>query len=140
MPKLNANDYRLFIESATPGTFNAPAGQISVTTDRGEVSFSTIDKASAVETTGRAMRTYNLSLEYRPDLPDTNGHTRLETFYGTGNALNVQIRKSPFGTSDSVYTASVRVSAMNTGSPLNDVNTTTATLTALAAPSVDALS
>jgi hypothetical protein len=140
MPKLNANDYRLFIESATPSTFNAVAGQISVSIDRGEVSFSTIDKASAVETTGRAMRNYAVSCEYRPDLPDTNGHTRLETFFGTGNALNIQVRKSPFGTGDSVYTASVRVSAMNTGAPLNDVSNITATLTALAAPSVDALS
>lgn len=139
MPKLSANDYRLFIESATPGTFNALLGQTSVSVDRGETSFSDIDKASTVETTRRAMRNYNVSVEYRPDLPDTTGHTRLETFYGTGAALNVQIRKSPFASGDTVYAASVRVATMNTGAPLNDVSSITATLATLGAPSTDLL-
>lgn len=139
MPKLSSNDYRLFIESSTPGTFNALLGQTSVSVDRGEVSFSTIDKASAVEVTARAMRNYAVSCEYRPDLPDATGHSRLETFYASGNALNIQVRKAPFGAGDSVYSASVRVASMALSSPLNDVNTTTVTLTTLAAPSIDAL-
>ena len=94
MAKLSSNDYRVFIDTAS--VFSAVAGQISTTVDRGETSFSTIDKSALVETTGRAMRNYNLALEYRPDLPDTAGHTRLETVYASGAAIGVQVRKSPF--------------------------------------------
>lgn len=139
MAKLSANDYRVFIESATPGTFNQVLGQTSVSVDRGEVSFSTIDKASAVETSGRAMRNYSVTLEYRPDLPDATGHTRLETFFASGAALNIQIRKAPFATGDIVYACSTRVANMSLGSPINDVNTLTATFATLAAPSTDTL-
>jgi hypothetical protein len=139
MPKLSANNYRVYIESATPGAFNEVAGQISVTVDRGEVNFSNIDKASTVETTARAMRNYAVSMEYRPDLPDTNGHTRLETLFANGAANGVQVRKSPFAGGDVVFACSMRVGAMNFGSPLNDVNTINATFASLAAPSTDLL-
>ena len=91
MPKLSANNYRVFIESATTGSFNVVAGQISHTIDRGEVSYSTVDKASTVEVTERAMRNYAMSMEYRPDLPDANTITvacdgRFPfTFHANGN-------------------------------------------------------
>lgn len=140
MPKLSANNYRLFIDSASPGTFNQLAGQISHTIDRGEVSFSTIDKASTVETTERAMRNYQLSTEYKPDLPDANGHGRLETIYASGASTVIQIRKAPFGTGDVMFACAMRVSAMNGSSPMNDTHTTSVTFTPTAAPTTDALS
>ena len=139
MPKLSANNYRVWIESSTGGTFNEVAGQISASIDRGEVNFSNIDKASTVETTARAIRNYTVSMEYRPDLPDTNGHTRLETIFASGAANGVQLRKAPFSGSDVVFACSMRVSAMNFGSPLNDVSTINATFASLAAPSTDLL-
>lgn len=138
MPKLSANDYRVRVDSATPGTFTEVAGQISVTVDRGETSFSNIDKASTVETTLRALRTYGLSLEYRPDLPDANGHARLETIFASGAATNIQVVK--VGTPTVVFQCQMRVSAMNTGSPLNDVNTINVTFVPTAAPTTDTLS
>lgn len=137
MPKLSANDYRVRVDSATPGTFTEVAGQISVTVDRGEVSFSTIDKASTVEVTGRAMRTYGLSLEYRPDLPDASGHGRLETIFTSGAATNIQVVK--IGTPTVVFQCAMRVSAMNTGTPINDVNSVNVTFVPTAAPTTDAL-
>ena len=94
MAKLSSNEYRVRVDSATPGTFAEVAGQISVTLDRGETSFSTIDKSALVETTGRAMRNYSLSLEYRPDLPDAAGHTRLETIFASGAATVIQVVKT----------------------------------------------
>lgn len=138
MPKLSANDYRVRVDSATPGTFAEVAGQISVTVDRGEVSFSTIDKASTVEVTGRAMRTYGLSLEYRPDLPDASGHARLETIFVSGASTVIQVVK--IGTPTVVFACAMRVSAMNTGKPINDVNSINVTFVPTAAPTTDALS
>lgn len=137
MAKLSSNEYRVRVDSATPGTFAEVAGQISVTLDRGETSFSTIDKTSLVETTGRAMRNYSLSLEYRPDLPDAAGHTRLETIFASGAATVIQIVK--VGTPTVVFACSMRVASMNTGSPLNDVNTVNVAFTPVAAPSTDLL-
>lgn len=139
MPKLSANDYRLRVDSATPGTFTEVAGQISVTVDRGEVSFSTVDKASTVEVTGRAMRTYGVSLEYRPDLPDASGHGRLETIFASGAATNIQVWRVT-GTPAAVFQCQMRVSAMNTGKQLNDVNAINVTFVPTAAPTTDALS
>jgi predicted secreted protein len=138
MPKLSANDYRLRVDSSSPGTFAEVAGQISVTIDRGEVNFSNIDKASTVETTLRAMRNFAVSLEYRPDLPDANGHGRLEAIYASGASTVIQVVK--VGTPTVVFSCPMRVSAFNFGSPLNDVNTINVTLTPTAAPTVDALS
>ncbi len=138
MPKLSANDYRLRVDSSTPGTFTEVAGQISVSIDRGETSFSTIDKAALVETTGRAMRNYAVSLEYRPDLPDANGHSRLEAIYASGASTQIQIVK--VGTPTVVFQGAMRVATMNAGKPLNDVVNVTAAFTPTAAPTVDALS
>ena len=135
MAKLSSNDYRVFIDTAS--VFSAVAGQISTTVDRGETSFSAIDKASVVEVTGRAMRNYSLSLEYRPDLPDAAGHTRLETIFASGAATVIQVVKT--GTPTVVFACSMRVASMNTGSPLNDVNTVNVAFTPVAAPSTDVL-
>ncbi len=138
MPKLSANDYRVLVDNGS-GTFNQVLGQISCSIDRGETSFSTIDKAALVETTGRAMRNYALSLEYRPDLPDTTGHTRLETVYTSGASTSIQIRKAPFGAGDVVFACAMRVATMNAGKPLNDVVNVTAAFTPTAAPTTDTL-
>lgn len=137
MPKLSANDYRLRVDSASPGTFSEVLGQTSVSIDRGEVSFSTIDKASTVETSGRAMRNYSVTLEYRPDLPDANGHARLQAIYDSGAATQIQVVKT--GAPTVVFQCAMRCTGLSLGSPINDVNTITATFTPTAAPSVDTL-
>lgn len=138
MPKLSSNDYRLRVDSATPGTFTEVAGQISVSIDRGEVSFSTIDKASTVETTGRALRNYAVSLEYRPDLPDANGHARLQAIYDSGASTVIQVVK--VGTPTVVFACPMRCTSLSMGSPLNDVITYTASFTPTGAPTTDTLS
>lgn len=137
MPKLSANDYRIRVDSATPGTFAEVAGQISASIDRGEVNFSNIDKASTVETTLRAMRNFAVSMEYRPDLPDVNGHDRLQTIYASGASTVIQLVK--VGTPTVVFSCPMRVSAMNFGGPLNDVATINVTFTPTGAPTVDTL-
>ena len=137
MPKLSANDYRLRVDSATPGTFTEVAGQISVNVDRGEVPYAITDKASTVEITARAVRTYIVNLEYRPDLPDASGHGRLETIFTSGAATNIQVIK--IGTPTVVFQCQMRISVMNTGSPINDVNSINVTFVPTAAPTTDAL-
>lgn len=138
MPKLSANDYRVRVDSATPGTFAEVLGQISCTIDRGEISFNTSDKASTVDTTGRALRTYGLSLEYKPDLPDTTGHGRLETIFASGAATVIQVVK--VGTPTVVFACSMRVASMGQTAAQNDTKAITVTFAPLAAPSTDALS
>lgn len=120
MPKINANNLRLFVDNGS-GTFNVVAGQISTNIDRGEVSFATVDKASTIETSDRAMRNYQITTEIKPDLPDANGYTRIETLYASGAGNAYQVRKAPYGVGDVVFACTnFRVSSMPSQMQLND--------------------
>jgi predicted secreted protein len=73
-------DYRLWIESATPGTYNMIKGN---TTLSYEASGETVDTSSKDDypwrTRAAGMRDLTVNFEIVPDLPDANGYTRFET-------------------------------------------------------------
>jgi predicted secreted protein len=139
------NDYRLWIESATPGAYNLIAGQQDLSINR---QGQTIDISSkndfpyAAQAAGA--RTLSISLSGVADLPDATGFTRLETEANTTIAtpFNVQIRSngsSGADPADTVFEGSVYATDFNTSMGRNDAVKYSVTLVAAAAPTTDVL-
>jgi hypothetical protein len=90
------NDYRLWIESATPGTYNMLKGQQDLSINR---SSSPIDTSTKDDfpygTSAPGLRSLSVPFTIIPDLPDANGYTRMETaaLASTAAAVKFQIRK-----------------------------------------------
>jgi hypothetical protein len=138
------NDYRIWVESATPGTFNEIKGQVSTTINR---SGGTIDTGSKSDfpygTAAPGSRSLSIPFTIRPDLPDANGYTRLETLAlaAVQAPFNIQIRKggSAGSGTDVVFACSVYVTDFNTPMDQNSVVAVSGTFVAAAAPTTDVL-
>lgn len=138
------NDYRVWIESATPGTYNQIAGQQDLSVNRNG---QTIDISSkndfpyAAQAAGA--RTLNIALSGVADLPDANGYTRLETQANLTIAtpFNIQVRKggSTGSGSDVVFQGSMYATDFNQSMSRNDAVKYSVTLVASAAPTTDVL-
>jgi hypothetical protein len=142
MAKKLGNDYRLFIEAAGGGTYNEIKGQQDLSRSGSATFYDTSTKdTGAYATKAPAQREVALTLAMRPDLPDANGFTRLETIANaaTSAPVNVQIRKAPFAVGDVVFQASMYVD-LAWNAPHNNVVSATANFSLAAAPTVDALS
>lgn len=140
-----ANDYRLWIESTTPGTYNIIAGQQDLSVSR---QGQTIDISSkddfpyAAQAAGA--RNLNITLSGVASLPDATGYTRLETLANalTATPFNIQIRKGGTagnGTTDVVFAGSVYATDLSNPMSRNDAVKYNVTLVAAAAPTTDAL-
>jgi hypothetical protein len=142
MAKKLGNDYRLWIESTTPGTYNEILGQQDLAVER---QASTIDLSSKDDfpyaAQGAGMRTLTINCSLLPDLPD--GFTRLETLANStvSTAFNVQIRKGgSAGTdSDAVFEGSVYCTNFPTNFGQNAGVSCNFALVAAAAPVTDVL-
>jgi predicted secreted protein len=145
MAKKLGNDYRLWIESSTPGTFNQISGQQDMTLER---QAATIDISSkddfpyAAQAAGA--RTLSIQCQLLPDLPDANGYTRFETQANAevATAFNVQIRKggsSGADPADVVFEGSMYATNFNTGFTQNGAVICNVTLVAADAPTTDVL-
>jgi hypothetical protein len=144
MGKKLGNDYRLWIESAVAGTYNEVKGNTAITVNRQGGLFDTSSKDDgAYATQGPGLKAVSLSVTTRPNLPDANGYTRLETIALTSPApaTNYQVRKggSAGVTGDTVFQASMYVANLNTSYPLNGVLEASFELGLAAAPTIDAL-
>jgi hypothetical protein len=90
------NDYRLWIESATPGTYNEIKGGQELSVSR---SAATIDTSTKDDfpygTSAPGMRQLSVPFSIIPNLPDATGYTRFETVANAATATptNFQIRK-----------------------------------------------
>jgi predicted secreted protein len=145
MAVILANDYRLWIESATPGTYSMIAGQQDLAINRNG---QTIDISSkddfpyAAQAAGA--RTLNISLSGVANLPDANGYTRLETLANSlvATPFNVQVRKggsSGADPADVVFEGSVYATDFSNPMSRNDAVKYSVTLVAAAAPTTDVL-
>ena len=145
MAKSLGKDDLLWVESATPGTYNLVAGQgdLSISRSRSKIDLS--DKTSA----GYALSAYGLSdlsisLDVQPNLPDANGYTRLQTLCNASPAapFNVQIRKGgpSAATGDAIFQASVYGQITSQDSPTDGVRSVKFEFGLAAAPTIDALS
>ena len=122
MPKLDANNYRVYIEGVTPGTLAEIRGQRTSSCDTQSNTYSTATKDSGNwDTFNYGQNSGNLSVECVPDLPDATGFTRAETLHNTRAAARVQWRKAPFAPGDVVFDAPCIVTGINRAYPFNDV-------------------
>lgn len=144
MAKKLGNDYLLWVETATAGTFALVKGQqsISITRDAGSIDTSTKDDAG-YGTSAPGLKSLKISLDTIPNLPDATGYTRMETLCNASPQapFNVQIRKGgPTATSaDAVFGGSVNGNIDSTEFGQNDAVKSKITFTAAAAPTIDTL-
>lgn len=143
MAKKLGNDYRLWIDSATAGTFIEIKGQTSTKVNRQAGSVDTSDKAAfPYGTSLPGRRVLSLDFELFPDLPDT-GYTRLETLSQASPQAPVmfQIRKggSAGAVGDVVFHALMNIGNLDTDYPDNAPIKCNGQLALAAAPIVDAL-
>lgn len=144
MSKKLGNDYRLWIESATAGTYNEIKGNTTLKVTRSAQLIDTSTKSDfPYGTQSPGLKTLTIDAEIYPDLPDANGYTRLESAaLSTSPApVKFQIRKggsSGIGT-DAVFEGSLYIGNFNTDFGKNDVVKCDFQLTLAAAPTTDAL-
>lgn len=142
MAKKLGNDYRLWIESATAGTYNEIKGGTTLKINR---QASTIDTSTKDDypygTQAPGLKSLTIDAEIFPNLPDANGYGRLETAANGSTPINFQIRKggSAGAVGDVVFQASLYVGNFNTDFPKNDVVKSDFQLTLAAVPTTDAL-
>lgn len=137
------NDYKLFIESSTPGTFNVIKGQGSL---EKSAKADTIDTTSKddypYKTKAPGSRDASISLDIKVNLPDATGYGRLETLAlaATPAPFRIQVRKAPFAVGDAIFDALVYCNDLSTSFPQDGVVMVKGGFELAAPPTVDALS
>jgi hypothetical protein len=145
MAKRLANDRRLWVESATPGTFNMVKGNQNLSISR---SGGTIDGTSKddfpfmINLPGP--RNLSLGASFIPDLPDVNGFERLQTVARatTVTPINIQVRKggaAGVAPGDVEFECSMYVTDDNMDAGQGKVIDNSFVFVPAAAPTVDAL-
>lgn len=139
MKKLG-NDYRLYVQSTTAGTYNEPKGQGNLSIGRGKAFNSSATKdQGGVDTQTPGLRTISIKQDLVPDLPDANGYTRMETLDKSNATELYQVRKAPFATGDVVFECSMYTALDNTDFNQGSNVAVGVTLQPAAQPTVDAL-
>lgn len=145
MAKRLGNDYLVWIESETAGTYNLVKGQqaVSISRDAGSIDTTTKDDAG-YGTSAPGLKSLKLSLDTIPNLPDTTGFTRLESKCNATpqSPFNIQIRKGgPAGAmpADVVFAGSVYGNISSTEFGQNDAVKAKVEFSAAAAPTTDVL-
>ena len=142
MAKKLGNDYRIWIESSTAGTYNQILGQTNLSLSRSSTPIDTSTKDDyPYGTQAAGLKQLSIDCEVYPNLPDTTGYTRLETLAQGTSAVNFQIRKdgSSGDSSDVVFQGSMYIQDLNNEFGKNDVVKATFKLTAAGTPTTDAL-
>lgn len=139
MTKYLGSDYRMEIESSTPGTYNEIAGQqnLSVNRSAGEIDTSTKDEFP-YGSSANGSRKVSIPFTLIPSLPDANGYDRLKTLANGTAAFNIRI----VNTADSdavVWECSMRLTDRNNALDLNAAGAASGTLVNAAPPVTDDL-
>lgn len=143
MAKKLGNDYRLWVETATTGTYAMIAGQQSLSYTRSANPIDTSTKDDfPYATTAAGLFEGGITLEGVADLPDANGYTRVETKFKAGTPVNFQIRKAGASgtTGDAVFTGECNILELSPNFGQNDSLKYTLRLGYADAPTTDALS
>lgn len=139
MAQLDGNEYRLRIESTTPGTYTEIAGQQGLTMD-GSTNLTDISTKSsgayALQRPGK--RTITINCEGLADLPDTTGLSRLISRAQASPQVPTLFRIVK-GLSTVVFEASMYIGNLNTEYPQDGNVAYSFTLTLAAAPVTDSL-
>jgi predicted secreted protein len=114
------NDKQLFVQSATPGTFTAIAGQRDLDYQRKAGQIDLGDKNSGgYGKKGPGEFDVSITLEGVPDLPDANGLGRVDTKFKARATEIFQIRTAPFATDDVVFECECYVLDCSRSDPRN---------------------
>lgn len=144
MAKKLGNDYLVWVDSATAGTYALVKGQqsVSISRDAGSIDTTTKDD-QGYGTSAPGLKNLKLSLDTIPNLPDATGFTRLETLCNaTPQApFAIQIRKGgpTATTADAVFAGLVYGNISSTEFGQNDAVKAKVEFTAAAAPTIDVL-
>jgi hypothetical protein len=137
------NDYLLWVESVTPGTYNYVDGQGSFNHSRSYSAIGTATKTSQWDTERAGLPKGKADAEILPSLPDTV-YARLETLCKAVPQVpfNIQVRKN--GTSgatpgDVVFACSVTCDGFDEAKPQNDVVKSKISFLMATAPTTDTL-
>jgi hypothetical protein len=138
------NDYRLWIESSTPGTFHEIKGQQDLEEEGTAQTYDTSSKDNfPYATSAPGLRSLNLSLTLLPDPLDTNGYGRLEAVARglTTQSVKFQIRKDGAGgtAEDVVLEAPFYISNFSRRYPQNGSVSISLQLLLAGPPTVDTL-
>lgn len=144
MAKGLGNNYRLWIESATPGTYNQIKGNTTLSIARQAALIDTSSKDDGnYGTQAPGQRSLTISAEVIPTLPDANGYARLEAAANANPqvATNFQIRKGgdAGADADAVFEGKMWIGDFNTSMDRNDVVKCSFQLTLESAPTTDEL-
>lgn len=143
MAKLLGNDYRLWIESSTAGTFYEIKGNTALKINRTAELIDTSAKSDfPYGTQAPGLRNCTIDFTIIPDLPDTNGFGRLEARAAQSASTNFQIRKdgsSGTDPDDVVFEAAFYIGNFSTDMPKNAPVTVEGQLALAAAPTTDEL-
>ena len=138
------NNYYLWLETATPSTYALLKGQgnLKINRSSGSIDLSSKDNFPyALSAPG--LRTLTISCDIKPDLPDANGYTRLETLCAASPQapFNIQVRKGGLTGSgtDVVFAASMYGTLTGTDMSQNAPLSVTLDLSLAAAPTTDTL-
>ena len=143
MAKLLGNAYRLWVETATPGTYAIIKGQQSMSTPR---SASTIDTSTKDDTpyltSAAGNFNYQIDLSGVADLPDATGYTFVDTKYKAQVPWKFQIRKNGATgvTGDAVFEGVCNIVDLTPNYSQNEPVKYTLKLTLASAPTIDLLS
>jgi hypothetical protein len=142
MAKLLGNNYRLWVETATPGTYAMILGQQSISTSRAA---STIDTSTKDDfpyaTAAPGLFAYDVTLTGIATLPDTTGFSFVETKFKAQTSWKFQIRKSGAAgiASDAVFECLCNILELAPSYPQNGTVAYTLKLTLATAPTIDTL-
>jgi hypothetical protein len=146
MAKKLGNDYRMWIESTTPGTYNEILGNQSLSISRSGQTIDTSTKSDFPYGTAAAgLRSLSIAAGFIPDLPDADGYGRLMDLVRstTLSTVAIQIRKggsSGADPADVVFECDMYVTQDDNDHGQNSPVTASLTFVAAAAPTVDELS
>lgn len=143
MAKKLGNDYRLWIETTTPGTYTEIKGQQQLSMSRQSQAIDTTTKDNfPYGTQASGTKTLTIDVDLVPDLPDALGYTRLETISKGSLPVKFQIRKAgSAGVSpgDVVFEANMYVGGVDVTYGQNDVIKAKTSLSLESAPTTDTL-
>ena len=134
------NDKKLFIQSATPGSYNELKGQGSLTRSQKAASIDISDKNSAPFSL-TAPGNFDISIDQAGvvDLPDVNGIERAYTQWKARTTELFEIRKAPYGNGDAIWRASCYITGFDLDEPKDGASPYKISLGLAAAPTLDTL-
>lgn len=142
---LLGTDVRVWIESATAGTFNMIKGNTTLRRTRNGSTFSTGSKDDfPYDPQAAGTRTLSIAAEFVPQYPDTNGMGRLETLANgaTPAPFKIQLRKggaSGASPADVLFEGSVYCTDLNDQQDNNNPQSISCTFVIASAPTTDKL-